>query len=111
MFASELKSAYTNYNGMAIVDGCSSFASTGSGTWADAMNKARVRGGTTESWSTVYMRSFINRYYDYMSKGYSAYWANEYAKGLDVIFDPYGKPTGQYKVKKLTLLGDPNFVL
>ncbi|MCK9441528.1 MAG: hypothetical protein M0Q13_08920 [Methanothrix sp.] len=111
MSASELKSEYKKYNGMAIVDGCSSFAKTGSGTWADAMNKANVRGGTTESWSTTYVRSFINRYYYYMYKGYSAYWANEKAKGLDVIFDSNGKATKSYKVKSLKLLGNPNFVL
>jgi hypothetical protein len=79
MYASELKSGYQNSNGMALIIGCSSFADTGTNTWADAMSKAEVRGGTTASWGIVYSRSFINKYFDSMSKGNTASTANDVA--------------------------------
>jgi hypothetical protein len=81
MTAPELKSAYTNYNGMTLVVGCDSFKSTGPGTWADAISKANVRGGTTSEWTKVYGRTFINRYFASMASGNTASAANNYAAG------------------------------
>jgi hypothetical protein len=81
MTASELKSEYTNSNGMALVVGCDSFLSTDTGTWADAVSKAEVSGGTTSEWSVVYSRSFINNYFASMSNGNTASYANSYAAG------------------------------
>ena len=97
MTASELKSGYTNSNGMALVVGCDSFLSTGIGTWADATSKANVRGGTTSEWSIVYSRNFINNYYASMSNGNTASYANSYAAGSSG--------------PKLTLLGNTAFKL
>jgi len=98
MYASELKSGYTNSNGMALVVGCNSFKDTGTGTWADATNKANVRGGTTSEWGIQYGRNFINNYFTGMSQGYTASAANNYASNNGA--NP-----------KLLLLGNPNFVL
>jgi hypothetical protein len=111
MSPSELKSYYTNYNGMSIVIGCNSFKSTGSGTWADAINKANVRGGTTDYWSLSYMPDFTKRFIANMANGYNAYWANQYAKGSDYAYDANGKWTGGYTVKSLKLIGNDKFVL
>lgn len=95
--ASELKKKYTKSNGMSLVIGCNSFKSTGTGTWADAVSKANVRGGTTSSWSIIYGRDFINKYFASMSKGKTASKANSDAGGR----------SGPY----LSLKGNPNFVL
>ncbi|MCX6674515.1 MAG: hypothetical protein NTY37_12140 [Methanothrix sp.] len=81
MLASELKNAYTNYNGMALIVGCNSFKNTGSGTWAEATSKANVRGGTTSEWTKVYGRTFINKYFASMGSGNTASVANNYAAG------------------------------
>jgi len=97
MSASELKSGYTNSNGMALVVGCDSFLSTGIGTWADATSKANVRGGTTSEWSIIYSRDFINNYYASMSNGNTASYANSYAAGSSG--------------PRLTLLGNTAFKL
>jgi hypothetical protein len=79
MLASELKSGYTNSNGMALIVGCDSFTATGSGTWADATSKANVRGGTTSEWPITYVRDFTNKYFTAMANGYTASAANSYA--------------------------------
>jgi hypothetical protein len=97
MTASELKSEYTNSNGMALVVGCDSFLSTDTGTWADAISEADVSGGTTSEWSVVYSRSFINNYFASMSNGNTASDANSYASGSSG--------------PKLTLLGNTAFTL
>ncbi|MCK9565826.1 MAG: hypothetical protein M0Q43_07245 [Methanothrix sp.] len=97
MTASELKSEYTNSNGMALVVGCDSFTSTGTGTWADAISNANVRGGTTASWGIVYSRTYLNKYFASMSSGNTASYANNYAAGS----------SGQ----KLNLLGNTGFKL
>lgn len=81
MTAAELKSEYTKNNGMALIIGCNSFSDTSSGTWADAVSSAEVRGGTTSSWGVVYSRSYINRFFRAMSAGYTATNANVYAAG------------------------------
>jgi hypothetical protein len=97
MTASELKSEYTNSNGMALVIGCDSFSDTGAGTWADALNNADVRGGTTSSWGIVYSRDYINRFFKSMGNGNNASSANNYAAGL--------------RGEKLLLLGNESFAL
>jgi hypothetical protein len=97
MAATELKSEYTNNNGMALIIGCNSFADIGTGTWADAVSAADVRGGTTSSWGIVYSRDYINRFFRAMSAGYTATNANDYAAGK--------------KGEKLLLLGDTGFTL
>jgi hypothetical protein len=97
MTASELKSGYTNSNGMALVVGCDSFLSTDTGTWADAVSEADVRGGTTSEWSVIYSRNFINNYYASMSNGNNASYSNSYASGSSG--------------PKLTLLGNTEFKL
>jgi len=97
MSAAELKSAYTKSNGMTLIVGCNSFLNTGSGTWADAVSKANVRGGTTSSWAIVYCRSFINNFFKSMAGGSTASSANSYAAGS----------TGA----KLRLLGNSKFTL
>lgn len=81
MSATELKSAYTKSNGMTLIVGCNSFKSTGAGTWADAVSKANVRGGTTSSWAIVYCRSFLNNFFKSMASGSTASSANSYAAG------------------------------
>ena len=95
--AAELKAAYTNNNGMTLIFGSNSFKSIAADTWPDAVQKANVRGGTQQVWGNYYARNFINRYFTAMGYGYSAYYANEYAKGTG---------TG-----KLRLLGNTAFVL
>jgi len=97
MSASELMSGYTNSNGMALVVGCDSFLSTDTGTWADAVSKADVRGGTTSEWGIIYSRNFINNYFASMSNGNTASDANSYAAGSSG--------------PKLTLLGNTTFTL
>jgi len=97
MYAYELKNAYTNSNGMALVVGCSSFKNTGSNTWADATSKANVRGGTTQEWGIAYCRTFINKYFSSMGSGNTAAYANNYAAGSSG--------------PKLTLLGNTLFRL
>jgi hypothetical protein len=97
MYATELKSGYTNSNDMALVVGCDSFESTGTGTWADAVSRASIRGGTTAPWAITYCRDFINRYFASMSGGNTASYANNYAAGLSG--------------PKLTLLGNTGFTL
>jgi hypothetical protein len=97
MTASELKSGYTNSNGMALVVGCDSFLSTDTGTWADAVSEADVSGGTTSEWSVIYSRNFINNYYASMSNGNNASYSNSYASGSSG--------------PKLTLLGNTEFKL
>jgi hypothetical protein len=97
MTATELKSEYTNNNGMALIIGCDSFTDTGTGTWADAVSNANVRGGTTSSWGIVYGRTYINRFFRAMSVGYTATKANDYAAGRNGA--------------KLLLLGNTGFTL
>ncbi len=97
MSASDLMSGYTNSNGMALVVGCDSFLSTDTGTWADAVSKADVRGGTTSEWGIIYSRNFINNYFASMSNGNTASDANSYAAGSSG--------------PKLTLLGNTTFTL
>jgi len=97
MSASELKSGYTNNNGMALVVGCNSFTSTGTGTWADAVSIANVRGGTTAEWGIAYGRDFINKYFASMSSGNKASYASSYASGSGGL--------------KLKLLGNTGFTL
>lgn len=97
MTASELKSEYTNNNGMALVIGCESFKDRGVGTWAEALSKAEVSGGTTSSWGIVYSRDYINRFFRAMGAGYNASGSNNYAAGL----------SGE----KLYLVGNSSFVL
>jgi len=97
MTASELKSEYTNNNGMALVIGCDSFTDRGDGTWADALSKAEVSGGTTSSWGIVYSRGYINKFFKSMGNGNNASSANNYAAGL----------SGE----KLLLLGNESFTL
>jgi len=97
MTAADLKAAYTNNNGMAIVFGSNSFTSTAANTWADAVSNAEVRGGATNIWGIAFSQSFIKKYFTAMGYGYSAYYANEYAKG-----------TG---TSKLRLLGNTGFTL
>jgi len=97
MTATELKSAYTRENGMALIVGCNSFKSTAAGTWADAMSKANVRGGTTKNWAITFGRNFINRFFTKMGDGYTANNANNYAMGTSGA--------------KLLLLGNTAFTL
>ena len=97
MTAADLKAAYTNNNGMALIFGSNSFASTASGTWADAVSKATVRGGTTNDWAISFGRNFIRQYFTAMGNGYTANGANNYAMG-----------TG---TQKLLLLGNTGFKL
>jgi hypothetical protein len=97
MTATELKSAYTKNNGMALLVGCDSFSETGSGTWADALSKAKVRGGTTSSWAIVYCRTYLNSFFSHMSSGHTAAESNDYAAGT----------TGP----KLLFFGDSTFKL
>jgi len=111
MYPSELKTDYTEYNGMSLIIGCNSFKLTGSGTWAEAINKANVRGGTTDYWSIKYVRDFTKRFFVNMASGYSAIKANQNAKGLDYAYDANAKWTGGYTVKSLNLQGNGNFVL
>lgn len=94
--ASELKSGYTYSNGMALIIGSDSFSNIGSGTWADAVSKASVRGGTTSSWKESYGRDFINKYIFALSYYYPASNANANAAGL--------------KGERLLLLGDSKFI-
>jgi hypothetical protein len=95
--ASELKSAYTYKNKMALIVGPNSFSNTGSGTWEDAVKKASVRGGTTSSWDIPYSRDFINKYLYALSYFYSASGANSYASDSDS--------------NKLLVLGDTDFII
>jgi hypothetical protein len=111
MNPTELINDYTNYNGMALIIVCNSFKSTGSGTWAEAVNKANVRGGTTDYWSIKYVRAFTKRFFANMANGYNANKANQYAKGSDYAYDANAKWTGGYTVKSLNLQGNTNFVL
>jgi len=83
MLASELKSAYTNSNGMAIISGCNSFSETGLGTWADAVSKASVSEGWISTIGIDFSRKFLNSYLEYMSQGYTASQANNLAKATD----------------------------
>jgi hypothetical protein len=85
--------------------------SIGSGTWAEAINKANVRGGTTDYWSIKYVRAFTKRFFANMASGYNANKANQYAKGSDYAYDANAKWTGGYTVKSLNLQGNTNFVL
>jgi hypothetical protein len=94
--ASELKSGYTYSNGMALIIGSDSFSSIGSGTWADAVSKASVRGGTTSSWKDSYGSDFINKYIFALSYYYPASNANANAAGL--------------KGERLLLLGNSKFI-
>lgn len=98
MSASELKPAYTKYNGMALILGCDTFKNTGSGTWADATNKAKVRGGTSKSWDRNYVGNYANKFFTSMSNGNPAWYANLEAS-------TFGWNPG------LKLLGDTNFKL
>lgn len=97
MTAAELKAAYTNSNGMTLIVGSNSFKSTAAGTLGDAVSKAEVRGGATKNWATSFARNFINRYFTAMGNGYTAYNANNYAKGTSTT--------------KLYLLGNTAFKL
>lgn len=81
MSATELKSAYTKNNGMALLVGCESFLETGTGTWADALSKAKVRGGTTSSWAITYCRDYMNNFFTYMGSGHTTAQADNYAAG------------------------------
>ena len=94
--ASELKSGYTYSNGMALIIGSDSFSNIGSGTWADAVSKASVRGGTTSSWKESYGRDFINKYILALSYYYPASNANANAAGS--------------KGERLLLLGNSKFI-
>jgi len=97
MTAAELKAAYTNSNGMALIFGSNSFKSTAAGTWADAISNAKVRGGTTRNWAITFGRTFINRFFTKMGDGYTANNANTYAMGTSGA--------------KLLLLGNTGFKL
>ena len=94
--ASELKSGYTYSNGMALIIGSDSFSNIGSGTWADAVSRASVRGGTTSSWTESYGRDFINKYILALSYYYPASNANANAAGS--------------KGERLLLLGNSKFI-
>lgn len=96
MTAAELKAAYTNSNGMAIIFGTNSFTSTATNSWSDAVKKATVRGGGVSYWGVSFARNFINKYFTAMGNGYTVYNANEYAK------------TGN---TKLRLFGNTGFTL
>jgi len=102
MQASELKGAYTNDNGMAIINGCNGFSETGLGTWSDAVSKASVSEGWTSTIGVDFSRIFLNNYFNYLSKGFTASQANNLAKATD-NYD------GQ--IKQLTLQGNTNFKL
>lgn len=81
MSATELKTAYTKNNGMSLLVGCDSFLNTGSGTWADALSKAKVRGGTTSEWAITYCRDYLNNFFTYMGSGHTVAQSDDYAAG------------------------------
>lgn len=95
--ASELKNAYTYSNCMALIIGSETFSNIGSGSWAEAVSKASVRGGTTSPWTASYGRDFINKYFYALSYYYLVSNANTYA----------ASENGE----KLLILGNSKFTL
>lgn len=94
----DLNGLWDKKNGMILLTICNTFTDTGQGSLADAASKASCSGGFTSETGIDFSRKFLIKYFDSMSKGKSAYDANNAAKAID--------PFDGTK-KQLELLGKP----